>query len=183
MKKEIRLNNEILAGDKRDKKLFSQLQVLCVALLILLTLPMAAMAARERYVIDFDDSHIKGYRGEKTTIFLKKSLKAQYPWVRLADLELERVVLVAKSKKGRGGAGLRVGRWTTDMYGVGGNPRQFREKGKYTFDRIKFWNPSKNSNGPWQLQIKGNLIVRKVVLMVKDHGRKEYYGRWDRPRR
>jgi len=183
MKKDIRLHNEKLAGDKKGTKLFSQLKVLCVALLILLTLPMSAMASRERYVIDFDDSHIRGYRGEKATIFLKKSLKAQYPWVRLADLELEKVVLVAKSKKGRGGAGLRVGRWTTDMYGVDGSPRQFHDNGRSTFDRVKFWNPSKNSNGPWQLEVKGNLIVRKVVLMVRDHGRREYYGRWDRPRR
>ena len=183
MEKKLVLTKQNLAGDNKDRKIVSQLQILCGALLILLTLPISAMASQERYVIDFNDSHIRGHRGEKATIYLKKSLKAQYPWVRLSDLELEKVVLVAKSKKGRGGAELRVGKWSTDMYGVDGEPRQFHERGRYTFDKVRFWNPSKNSNGQWQLGLKGNLIVRKVVLIVRDHHRREYYGRWDRPRR
>ncbi|BHH85396.1 hypothetical protein [Desulforhopalus sp. 52FAK] len=183
MEKNLVLTKQNVVGETKDGKIVSQIKVLCGALLILLILPISVMASQERYVIDFNDSHIRGHRGEKATIYLKKSLKAQYPWVRISDLELEKVVLVAKSKMGRGGAGLRVGRWTTDMYGVDGSPRHFHEKGRYTFDRVKFWNPSKNSNGPWQLEIKGNLIVRKVVLMVRDHGRREYYGRWDSPGR
>jgi hypothetical protein len=183
MKKRIDLIKQNNGEEMKSGKTSWYLKALFVAFVISLALPMAAMASRERYVIDFNDSHIRGYQGEAATIFLKKSLKAQYPWVRIADLELEKVVLMAKSKKGRGGAGLRVGNWTTDMYRVAGDPQRFHNSGKHTFDRVRFWNPSKNSKGPWQIELKGNFIVRKIVLVVNDHNQRNYYGRWDRHRR
>ena len=147
------------------------------AVLMIFLIPFNAMASRERYVIDFDDSNIRGHKGQSATIFLKRSFKEQYPWVDLSNLDLRRVVLVAKSKRGGGGAQLRIGDRVTDMFGVAGSPRSFHNDRPYTFDRIGFRNPSFNSRGPWQIDLKGNLIVRKVVLEVEDHSWRRHQKR------
>lgn len=170
-----------ISAKNNNSKLYV-LRSLLFSLLMLSCLPALAMAGQERFVLDFNDSHIRGHKGEGSTIFLKRSLKEQYPWVKVSDLELKKVVLVAKSKKGRGGAGLRVGKWATDMNEVGGNPRSFHKNGKNSFDRVKFWNPSNSSRGQWQLGLRGNVIVRKIVLVVDNHKRRDRYSRWDRNR-
>lgn len=146
--------------------------------LIVLAIPLAAQAARERYVLEFDDAHIRGHRGEPATIFLKKAFHEQYPWVDVSDLDLHRVVLVAKSKNGWGVAQLRVGEWVTDSYEVGGRPVDFRDGRRITFDRIQFDNPSCRGRGPWQIDLQGNFIVRKVVLEVENHRwRRHHYSK------
>jgi hypothetical protein len=150
-----------------SKKYFAR--ILVASVLIFLSNPLGAMAMVERFVLDFNDSHIRGYQGEGATIFLKKSLKEQYPWLNVAHLELHNVVLVAKSQKGRGGAELRVGNRVTPLAEVDGNPRRFHNSDRSSFDRIRFWNPARNSQGQWQIGLHGNLIVRKVVLMVENH--------------
>lgn len=153
---------------------------LLAALLMIFLVPFNAMASRERFVLDFNDSHIRGHRGEPATLFLKRSLKQQYPRVDISKIDLRKVVLVAKSKKGRGGAKLRVGNRATAMYGVDGHPGSFQNKRRNSFDRVAFQNPSNNSRGPWQVDLKGNLIVRKVVLEVEDHSRPRHYRGWGR---
>ena len=150
-----------------------------IAILLLLTLPLSVMASKERYVLDFNDSHIRGHRGEAATIYLKKSLKAQYPWLHVADLELKKVVLVAKSKRGNGGVELRVGKWTTDRCQVGGDPWLFQDDSTYTYDKIRFRNPSRSSQGPWQIHLRGNFKVSKVIVVVKKQRQRNYYGHWD----
>ncbi len=129
-----------MSGDRENMKLWVSRSLL-FAMLMLFCIPAWAMASQERFVLDFNDSHIRGHKGEAATIFLKKSLKEQYPWVQVADLKLKKVVLVAKSKQGRGGAGLRVGKRATDMYEVGGRPRSFHNNNRSSFDRVKFCNP------------------------------------------
>ena len=115
---------------------------------------------------------------KKAVSYLKKAFNQQYPWVELTDMDLRRVVLVAKSRKGIGGAQLRVGEWLTDSYAVAGRPIDFRDQRKITFDRVRFHNPSSSSGGPWQIDLQGNFIVRKVVLEMDNyHWRHRYYGR------
>ena len=180
----MRVNKQAMSksnnSEKRNNWTVYVLRSLFFAMLMLSCAPALVMAAQERFVLDFNDSHIRGHKGEAATIFLKRSLKEQYPWVHVSDLELKKVVLVAKSKKGRGGAGLRVGKWATDMYEVGGGPRSFHDKGRHSFARVTFWNPSRSSRGPWQLGLRGNFIVRKVVLVVDNHKRRDPYSRWER---
>jgi hypothetical protein len=151
---------------------------LLVAVLMIFFVPFNVMAARERFVLDFDDSQIRGHRGEAATIFLKKSLKNQYPWLDLSDKDLHRVVLVAKSKRGRGGASLRVGDRMTGMSEVAGRPGTFKNYRRYTFDRVQLRNPSSDSRGPWQIDLKGNFIVRKVVLEMDDLSWRRHNKRW-----
>ena len=125
-----------------------------------------AWAAKDRFVLEYNDSHIRSHRGEPATLFLKKALREQYPWVDVDDIELRRVVLIAKSRQGRGEAQLRVGHRMTDMYQVDGGSGRFRDDRRSTFDRIHFSNPSYDSNGPWQIDMLGNFVVNKVVLEV-----------------
>lgn len=140
--------------------------------------PFTVQAARERYVLDFNDVQIRGNRGEPATIFLRKAFREQYPRVELADMDLRKVVLVAKSKRGKGGAQLRVGEWLTENYAVAGRSVDFRDRRKITFDKVQFHNPSVSSHGPWQIDLRGNFIVRKVVLELENYRwRDRYYGR------
>ena len=159
--------NTIGLKDNSEKK--GMYLALLIAFVIICLQPMGAYAARTKYVLDFRDSHIRAHRGEVTTLLLKKTLKAQYPWVELSNVDLRKVVLIAKSKKGRGSARLRIGQRWTPKYQVDGDPRSFRRYQRYTFDRIHFQLPSANDRGPWQIDLQGNFIVRKVVIVVEDH--------------
>jgi hypothetical protein len=148
------------------------------AVLMIFLVPIDVMASRERFVLDFADSQIRGNRGEAATIFLRRSLRNQYPWADLSTMDLRRVVLVAKSRRGRGGASLRVGNNATGLYQVAGAPRDFSDDHRYTFDRVRFRNPSTDSRGPWQIDLRGNFIVRKVVLELEDHTWNRHNKRW-----
>lgn len=147
------------------------------ALFILLMTPVVTMAAHEKFVIDFHDSHITGYGGDEATLYLKRSLKKQYPWVDVDRLDLKKVILVAKTRHGHGSASLRVGKWSTDMYRVEGNPRRFHDSGHRSFEKLRLSNPSNGSRGPWQIDLRGNFVVRKVVLVVDHHRRKHHKPR------
>ncbi len=142
-----------------------------LVMIVICSIPADAHAARERYVLDFDDSHIRGFHREPATIFLKRTLKEQYPYVNIKRMELQKVVLVAKSKRGRGGAELQVGQDRTDNYQVYANPWDFKRSSRHTFDRVRFDNPARDSRGPWQMDLWGNLVVRKVVLVVDERRR------------
>ena len=153
---------------------------LLTALLMMFLVPVNGMASRERFVLDFNDSHIRGHKGEPATLFLKKSLKQQYPRAKISNMDLRKVVLFAKSKKGKGGASLRVGDRVTSMYRVNGHPKSFKNERRASFDRVKFRNPSNNSRGPWQVDLDGNFIVRKVVIEVEDHSWSRHHMAWRR---
>lgn len=174
--------NSLVTNQNETNRTTLRLSLLIILLAVFLV-PFNAMASRQRLVLDFNDTHMRGHQGEPATIMLKKSIKSQYPWIRISELDLRRVKLVAKSKRGRGGAALRVGNWGTDMYEVAGSPQDFHDGRRITFDKVKFNNPSHNSHGPWQLDLKGNFIVRKVVLEVEDHSRRRHHRRWNRHER
>ena len=137
-----------------------------------------ARSRSERYVLDFQDMEVRGGSGHHNVLFLKQTLKEQYPWVDLRDLDLRSVELVAKSRVGKGGAQLRVGEKTSEIYRVDGVPWQFDDAKRYTFDRLRFENPVYDSRGPWQINLKGNFVVRKVILEVDDRAHRRPYPRY-----
>ncbi len=149
-----------------------RITVLCMIIL----LPGLASAV-ERYSIDFADSHIRGFRDSEATLYLKKSFKAQYPWLRLRDYNLRKVVLVAKSKYGRGRAALRVGQERGEQFRVAGFPRDFRNHRRYSFDTVHLYNPSCSSHGRWQIRLNGNFIVREVVVVLEKKRAPRYRDR------
>ncbi len=174
----------ILLAEKKDTVHKAAMSVLLlVALMMIFLIPFQAMAATKQYVIDFNDQNIIGYENRAATLYLKRSIKQQYPWVDVSNLDLQRVVLVAKSNLGRGHAKLRVGDRFTAMQRVDGNPYAFRSDRAYSFDRVGFVNPTFNSRGPWQVDLKGNFIVRKVILEVDDHSWPHHDRPWSRHHR
>lgn len=158
-------------------------------LLCFFAIPHQALAGKgkrhggmDRLVIDFGDSHYRGYRGEPVILHLKKALRDQYPGLNIRDLRLNKVMFVGKTRGGRGMAQLRVGSDYTNFYRVAGHPRDFQYDTRHTFDRVRFYNPSYGSRGPWQLHLQGNFKVRKVVLVVEKKRRhREHWGTWSWP--
>ena len=159
-------------GSKTKAKL-----VYCVILFFLFALPLNVMAAKDRFVLNFEDCYMNGTKGEPATLYLKKALRQQYPGIDVTDFRLLKVVLLAKTKKGKGVVQLRVGPEVSDSYRVGGHPRGFRHNKRDSFDRVSIENPYNNSRGPWQLNLQGKFKVRKVVLVVKERKR-HHYGWW-----
>ena len=161
-------------GMKNKKKNFLPMKVALFGLFVLLLFPMSSMAGTDRLVLDFGDSHLRSDNGYASTLFLKRALLEQYPGIEVSDYRLRRVVVVAKSKAGRGNVQLRVGPEVSGRYRVAGIPRDFRNGQRYTFDRIRIDNPFGDSWGPWQLHFHGNFKVRKVVLILEERPRRHY---------
>lgn len=159
-------------GSKTKKKL-----VYCIILFFLFALPLNVMAARDQFVLNFEDSYINGTKGRPATLYLKKALRQQYPGIDVTEFRLLKVILMAKTKKGGGVAQLRVGPEVSDSYRVNGYPRRFHHNNRDSFDRVSIENPYKNSRGPWQLNLKGKFKIRKVVLFVEERKR-HHYGWW-----
>ncbi len=93
---------------------------------------------------------------------LKTALKQQYSHLSFQNLELQNVVMFAKSKNGNGKVQLKIGNFQSIKKRVLGTA--FRNQHISTFDRIVFKNENHGSDGVWQLKLKGNIRVNKVVL-------------------
>lgn len=120
---------------------------------------------RQRLVLHLGDAH---YRGDNT-IFLRRELNAQYPHLRLQGADLLRVRVVGKSRHGRGQASLEVGGYEVDRATLGGVPADFHNDVPYTFSRVDLMN-NYDSRGPWQIKLRGNIKVRRVVVIVQTRG-------------
>ncbi len=133
-------------------------------MMTVLTMGASASAERVRLVLDYNDLHVKGRTDNK--LHLKKKLKSQYPGIRLRKASLIKVKLVAKSKRGHGTAALHVGDQKTYREQIYGNRYDFNDPSPYTFDKIRFSNPSYDSQGKWQIDLRGNIKIRKVIVVV-----------------
>jgi hypothetical protein len=133
-------------------------------------LPNFALAEREKIVLDFDDNYYHAGKGKTATLLLKHELRRQYPRLKVKNFKLRKVVLVAKSKRGHGTAQLLVGNNASHPERINGFPAQYHDNRGYSFDRVPFHNPSRASDGRWQIVLQGNLVVRKVILVLDDHG-------------
>ena len=141
------------------KNRYSALLLLALSLL----LSLEAFAYSRRLRLNYNDVHM---RGRENTLFLKRKIKEQYPNIRLRQATLDKIILIAKTKFGRGTATLKVGPNLSAPNVVDGNPSDFFNPDRYTFDRVHIDNPSYSSRGPWQIKLRGNFIIRKVVVIV-----------------
>lgn len=123
----------------------------------------------ETLTLHFHDNEIIAKRDSPTHIFLKRELKHRYPNVNISRLELKKVIILAKSRKGHGSARLRVGREISARSTIAGRPKDYYNPAGYTFDRIKFHSPSYNSNGPWQLLLNGHIVLRKIIIVLENN--------------
>lgn len=147
----------------------SRLTVLLMLFISCSLFPRALYANQERLVLKYHDSHFQGGRGNPARVNVKEALRSQFPGLRVKKLSLKKVIVMAKSRHGRGTVSLGVGQQQTRSYQVGGTPHGFNNGGKQSFDKIMIANPSGGSHGQWNLFLHGNLVVRKVVVVAERH--------------
>jgi hypothetical protein len=99
---------------------------------------------------------------------LKRDLNSAYPNLRLQDLEIVGVRLIAKTRMGAGTATLVVGNEQSNAVTVRGNPQDFENPAGQTFDRVNIRTPGFDSRGVWQIHLNGNFIVRRVAVVVEN---------------
>lgn len=102
------------------------------------------------------------------TILLKQEIKAMYPHINLQDLTLDGVMLMAKSKHGQGEATLIVGQSASYPARIGGRPADFHVDSMRSFSRVQIPSPTRFSEGKWQIETKGNVKVKAVIVLVTE---------------
>lgn len=122
------------------------------------------MDSTRNVVLDYAGLHLKTNQGGQDTLFLKR--KAQQMGYDLSGYELVSATLVAKSRRGRGNATLRVGQSLSFTEVIDGAPAAFNSVGGYS--SIEMENPSANSRGAWQIQLNGNIKIKEVVLKLQE---------------
>ncbi|MFN7728333.1 MAG: DUF3011 domain-containing protein [Bdellovibrio sp.] len=118
-------------------------------------------AAREDFVLQMGNQEFNG----ASTIRLKMLLQEQYG-IRANDYELVGVRMVAKSQFGRGSARLTVGDWSSHSQRIDGHPATWNDSHPRTYARLDFGNESWRQNGPWQLQLNGNIKIQRIVVSL-----------------
>lgn len=149
-----------------------------VIVFTILALPFTSIAARphgKEFSINLQDTFVRSNKGNSATIYLKRELKENYPRLDLADLELKRVILIAKSLRGHGTVQLRVGDVVSHAENIAGRQQFFHDARQFTFQRIVLDNPTGDSDGVWQLLLAGNIITREVILVFEDRPRAVSY--------
>jgi|GEM_PF-6488756 len=122
-------------------------------------------AARETFTIQLNDRETSG----SATLHLKNLLRDQHN-INPANFQFVGARLVAKSKNGNGSAALQVGNWTSNDKRVNGNPADWNRSNANTFDQIDFNNNSGDDNGVWQIDLRGNIKTRKVIVVLDRNG-------------
>jgi hypothetical protein len=123
---------------------------------------------RDQITLRFNDEQFQG----NSTLHLRQEILQQTN-LSPADLNrvrVERVDLWAKSRQGNGRAALKIGNRETNFKEVDGRPSDFNDDDLDTYERIRFENPNNNdnSNGVWQILLRGNIKVKRVVLHFDD---------------
>ena len=141
--------------------------LLTVILTVLALLPSAVQAESERLVLKYDDRHIQSSKHQPATIYLKQELQRSYPGLDLSRQRLERIVVMAKSKKGNGTVQLRVNDDYSREMRVQGQSNSFNNKDTFNYDKIDIASPSSSRGGAWQLHFRGNFMLRKIVVITR----------------
>jgi hypothetical protein len=101
------------------------------------------------------------------TIFVKREIKSKYPHIDLSKAKLKHILLVAKSKRGRGTAQLKVGHSLGYEETIDGMPSKFLSNMPHTFDKVMLVNDSHFSKGVWQILLEGKIKVKQMVVIIK----------------
>jgi hypothetical protein len=113
-----------------------------------------------------------GYRTDDRgdTLFLRRTIE-RFCRMPTDRLNVRRVVLVAKSRFGRGEASLGMGRYESRYERIRGVPEDFYSS--YGYDRVFFPVYSRDNFGPLYIKLRGHIKVARVVLVLDgdDDGR------------
>ncbi len=113
------------------------------AAFITLMFASSVFAESEMFKLDLNNQTFQG----ENTLSLKKMIKAQNPGSDLRSMDLEKVILIAKSKQGKGKAWFKVGYDTSDTKSITGLFEDFSNPAAYTYDRVRYKNKTGNSQG------------------------------------
>lgn len=111
------------------------------------------------------------FRGQQV-IPLKQIIRRQYPRLNMRDLTLKRVVLLAKSRGGRGQASLFAGGETSFSETIPGNPNEFDSNRPRSFYRValRASQSRRGPQGPWQVNLRGNNKISAIKVVVRGRG-------------
>lgn len=144
--------------------------VLALLSIITVAFSFGASAQQEREVVI--RMHDQVYNGQ-SRIPLKRLIQRQHPRMNLDNWKVSTVRLVAKSRAGRGRASLVIGSWQSFEERIDGHQNDWNWNNRRSFDRDMFYSRARrrDNNGRWQIQMRGNVKVRriKVVLERKRH--------------
>ena len=122
---------------------------------------------KQRIRIPLHDERFQGLN----SINLKQELRRM--GYRPKRLKLERVVLIAKSRKGRGEAELIAG-WDNEFpiktIRRSQDGESFQSNRRSSYNRIR-WNVHGRTRGPWEINLKGRIKVKAIVVQAR---RKSY---------
>ncbi|MEM7645706.1 MAG: hypothetical protein AAF203_02240 [Pseudomonadota bacterium] len=120
------------------------------------------LSRKERRIrIPMGDIELRG----SNTIRIKRELRDL--GYRPNRLNLRRVILVAKTRRGRGTAELFLGNdsFGTRVVDQAQNGYGFQSTNPQSYDRVR-WNARGHRQGPWQLDLDGRFKVKALVVVV-----------------
>lgn len=101
------------------------------------------------------------------TVPLKALINQQYGRVDLKNYHLKRVAVFAKSRAGQGRISLVTGQDESLAQRIDGNPRDYRVDGRF-YNRYVFTAPGLETRGVWQLKLRGNIKIDRIVVVVQE---------------
>ena len=121
--------------------------------------------ARERIRLEMYDQQFRG----ESTIGLKREMRRQGLGGNLRNLRPIAVKVIAKSRMGRGRVVFQVGQERGQSEMINGNRYDWEDNRRDTYDRIRLEAPygRVRNNGPWQLHLRGNIKVKRIVVIVE----------------
>jgi len=122
--------------------------------------------------LHFNHWHLYG----RKSVYLKKVFKRQYPGIDVQSFDLRRVVVFAKSQRGRSEGTLRVGNHYSRTRSIYGQPDAFHDPDQ-GYREIAFKNPKRDSRGLWRLDLSGDLKLNRIVLVL-EHSKRRHNNRY-----
>lgn len=116
--------------------------------------------------INMNDQEYRGAQGE--TIPLRQLIQRQRPQIQLNQFEIQSARVLAKSRAGRAQMSLIIGNRQADRVIVPGRPVDFDRPAGNTFTNLFLENTTGNSTGVWQLEVRGNVKVRQIVVSLRE---------------
>ena len=120
-----------------------------------------AAPEKKRITLKFNHEQFK----QESVIKLKREIKKLHPNMDFSKFDLKRVVLLAKSKKGKAEAYLKIGQYESAVESIDGN--QFDFSSNQGYSPVVFQSFSENDNGVWQIHMKGNIKVKRINLVAE----------------
>ncbi|MFO8073210.1 MAG: hypothetical protein R6V85_15165 [Polyangia bacterium] len=113
------------------------------------------------YEIDFGGRQTRS----KRVVSMKSLLKQQNPRAYTENMEVSKVILSGKSRKGKGTAGLS-GTPPSHEKTLDGNPEAFRDDTEDTYDRVMLNNPIHGNDG-WNIKLQGNIKLLRATVYLR----------------